>query len=74
MCNWCKKNATLIPMVSGAEMPMICSECGTRVGSYDWKKMRDTLQKYKKRINILEKALERKTNGEKDNSSYKTRV
>lgn len=41
MCGWCdKKDACVIPQVCGTEFPMVCSECGTRMGFMDWKALR----------------------------------
>ena len=45
MCKWCKIDSTLIPMESGVKMPMICKTCGTYVEDWDWKRMREELDK-----------------------------
>lgn len=57
MCIWCEKDAGVTPMVSGARMPMICKECGTRVCTYGWQELRDIMNQYERRINKLEKEL-----------------
>jgi len=45
MCNWCNKETRLIPQVSGAKIPMICEGCGTHKGWYDYKQLRERLDK-----------------------------
>lgn len=57
MCIWCEIEAPLEPMVSGAKMPMICTECGTKVCTWGWQEMRDMLAQYEKRVKMLEEAL-----------------
>lgn len=59
MCLWCEEDAPLEPMVSGAKIPMICTKCGTKVCAYGWQELRDIIQQYERRIDILENALER---------------
>ena len=59
MCIWCEKTAPLVPMVSGAKMPMICSDCGTKVCMWGWSEMRDLILNYEKRVQMLEEALEK---------------
>jgi hypothetical protein len=48
MCNWCKEDAPLKPMVSGALMPMICSKCGTGCGHWDYKQVRSAMHDSRK--------------------------
>lgn len=67
MCVWCDKQTKLEPQVSGVKVPMICTECGTRVCAYGWSELRDMfnaweerVEQAEKRIKFLEKELERK--------------
>lgn len=57
MCVWCDEDAGLTPMVSKAEVPMICKKCGTRICVYGWQDLKDIFNQYEKRIELLENEL-----------------
>lgn len=40
MCDWCEKKTKLTPQVSGVLVPMICTNCGTKVCNLDWSELR----------------------------------
>jgi hypothetical protein len=54
MCNWCKEDAPLKPMVSGAKMPMICSKCGKDCGHWDYKQVRSAMRDSRKHDELAE--------------------
>lgn len=61
-CVWCEERAGVIPMVSGASMPMICRKCGTRVCAYGYQEIRFMMEQYERRIKHLEEALRKERN------------
>ena len=38
-CGWCNKVTKFRAMVCGCKMPMICRDCGSKVGYLDWEEI-----------------------------------
>jgi hypothetical protein len=52
-CSWCDSVNQLEAMVCGARMPMICKDCGTKLGYIDWSELNKILVErdyYKKKF------------------------
>ncbi len=60
MCNWCKEEAGFVPMVSGYKMAMRCRECGTNLGLWGYKEIKEIFYAYESRIKELETKLKEK--------------
>lgn len=43
-CDWCKAENKIEGMVSSAEIPVVCSECGTKLGYIDYRDLNNLIK------------------------------